>query len=96
MPDEKMIYEFMEAMAKAFQNAQKQLAESKSAMKDASKTLGDGGLLGSGGEKFQHAIDNVLQKKIDKIVTLMSRLEKDINKAVQRNKAAVQQSKKGF
>lgn len=96
MPDEKMVYPSMEAMAKAFQSAQKQLEATKSAMKGASKTLGDGGLLGSGGQTFQHAMDNVLQKKLDKMVALMARLQKDIDKAIARNKAAVQQAKKGF
>jgi uncharacterized protein YukE len=96
MVDEKMVYGSMEAMAKAFKDAQKQLNETKSAMKGASKILSGGGLLGKGGDSFNHAIDVTLQKKLDRLIAMLADLEKDINKSVEKNRQVVEQSKKGF
>jgi uncharacterized protein YukE len=96
MPDERMVYESMDAMAKAFQDAQKQLDNTKSATMAISKKLGDGALQGKGGAAFQHAIEGPLQKKLGKLSDLMKDLEKDIKNAVERNKKVVKDSSKGF
>ncbi len=95
MADEKMVYASMEAMAKAFSEAQKTLQNTKSAMDKSSKTLSGGGLLGKGGDTFIQAF-GTLQTKLDKFISTMNKLEKDINKAVQKNKEVVEASKKGF
>lgn len=96
MTDERMVYESMEAMAKAFQDAAKQIDTTKTSTKAISKKLADGALQGHGGEVFQHAINDTLQKKLDKLTKLMNDLEKDVHKAVERNKKVVKDSSKGF
>jgi WXG100 family type VII secretion target len=95
MPDEKMVYESMEAMAKAFADAQKQLESTRQAMKGSSKSLADEGLVGSGGTKFTQAF-GTLDKKLVKLTSLVQELEKDIHKAVERNKKVVSDSAKEF
>jgi WXG100 family type VII secretion target len=96
MPDERMNYESMTKMANEFKAAQDQLQQTLSSMTNASKMMGDGALLGSGGDTFREAIDQKLKKKLTKMIEKMKELEGDINKAVDENKKAVETGKKGF
>jgi WXG100 family type VII secretion target len=94
--DERMDYEAMEKMAKEFKAAQSQLAETLSAMKNASKMMEGGALLGTGGDAFREVIDQKLAKKLSKLIDKLKDSESDINKAIQENKKAVETGKKGF
>ena len=96
MPDERMNYESMNKMANEFKAAQNQLQETLSAMKNASKMLGDGALLGTGGDAFRDVIDQRLAKKLTKLVDKMKELEGDIKRSVEENRKAVETGKKGF
>lgn len=93
---ERMNYESMTKMANEFKAAQAQLEQTMSAMKNVSKMLGEGALLGDGGDAFRNAIDQTLNKKLTQLKSKMAELQKDINKSVETNKAAVEAGKKGF
>jgi WXG100 family type VII secretion target len=94
--DERMDYEAMEKMAKEFKAAQSQLAETLSAMKNASKMMEGGALLGAGGDAFQAVINQKVTKKLTKMIDKFKDSESDIKKAIQENKKAVATGKKGF
>jgi uncharacterized protein YukE len=96
MPDERMNYESMQKMANEFKAAQSQLSETASAMKNASKMLSGGALLGIGGEAFVAIIDQQLAKKLNKMADKMKELEGDIKRSVEENRKAVETGKKGF
>jgi WXG100 family type VII secretion target len=94
--DERMDYEAMEKMANEFKAAQNQLQETLSAMKNASKMMEGGALLGTGGDAFRDVINQKLAKKLTKLIDKLKDSESDIKKAIQENKKAVETGKKGF
>lgn len=96
MVDERMDYEAMEKMANEFKAAQNQLQETLSAMKNASKMMEGGALLGTGGDAFRDVINQKLAKKLTKMIDKFKDSESDIKKAIQENKKAVETGKKGF
>jgi WXG100 family type VII secretion target len=96
MPDERMDYEAMTKMANEFKNAQTQLTDTLNAMKNASKMIEGGALLGTGGDAFRDVINSKLQKKLTSLVEKMKDSESDIKKAIEENKKAVATGKKGF
>ena len=96
MVDERMDYEAMEKMANEFKAAQSQLQETLSAMKNASKMMEGGALLGTGGDAFRDVINQKLAKKLTKLIDKLKDSESDIKKAIQENKKAVETGKKGF
>lgn len=96
MVDERMDYEAMEKMANEFKAAQNQLQETLSAMKNASKMMEGGALLGTGGDAFRDVINQKLAKKLTKLIDKLKDSESDIKKAIQENKKAVETGKKGF
>jgi len=91
-----MDYEAMEKMANEFKAAQNQLQETLSAMKNASKMMEGGALLGTGGDAFRDVINQKLAKKLTKLIDKLKDSESDIKKAIQENKKAVETGKKGF
>jgi len=91
-----MDYEAMEKMANEFKAAQSQLQETLSAMKNASKMMEGGALLGTGGDAFREVIDQRLAKKLTNLIDKLKDSESDIKKAIQENKKAVETGKKGF
>jgi WXG100 family type VII secretion target len=91
-----MDYEAMEKMANEFKAAQNQLQETLSAMKNASKMMEGGALLGTGGDAFRDVINQKLAKKLSKLIDKLKDSESDMKKAIQENKKAVETGKKGF
>ena len=96
MVDERMDYQAMEKMAKEFSAAQGQLQEVLSGMKNASKMMEGGALLGTGGDAFREVIDSRLAKKLTKLIEEMKKSEAEIKKSVDENRKAVETGKKGF
>jgi uncharacterized protein YukE len=82
MPDVKMNYNSMEAMEKAFHQANQQVQESMGEMEKVAKSLEDGALLGSAGDAFKDAIRSKLEKRMKTIADQMATLEKDIHGAL--------------
>lgn len=82
MPDVKMNYESMNQMATAFKNAHSQVENSMNEMKKLAQMMGDGALVGMGGDAFRAAIEQKLLKRMKVLSGKMAELQKDINGAV--------------
>lgn len=96
MPDQKMNYESMENMAKAFDQAAQQIETTQGQMSQVSKTLSDGALTGQAGDALVSAINDKLTPALNKIRDQMSKLGQDIRQAEQATKDAVDAAAKGF
>ncbi|MGD2162435.1 MAG: WXG100 family type VII secretion target [Anaerolineales bacterium] len=95
-PDVRMNYDSMEAMAKEFDNAVKQLEESMNDMKNAAKTMEDGALLGMGGDAFVDAINSKLIPNMQILSEKMNEMGGDIRAAVAYTRDGVESSRKRF
>ena len=82
MPDVRMNYPSMEAMQKAFHQANSQVQDSISEMEKVAKSLEDGALLGTAGDAFKDAVRSKLIKRMKVIADKMGELEKDVNGAL--------------
>ncbi len=83
-----MNHNSMTQMAKSFQQAEKQLEETVSTMKNLAKQMEDGALQGDGGQAFVAAINGPLTKKLNVLKQKMKELEGDVKKAQQANREA--------
>jgi WXG100 family type VII secretion target len=82
MPEKSgMNYQTMREMTKEFQNAEKQLRETMSAVKKQAKDIEGGALLGQAGQDFQAALTGPLNKALEKLATKMQELAGDIEGA---------------
>jgi uncharacterized protein YukE len=95
MADERMNYDSMEQMGKAFNQASRQLDETKSAMDQIAQTIGEGALKGQAGDAFLGALQK-LDKRRKIINEKMKELEGDIQGAVSANRDGVKTAKSRF
>lgn len=95
-PDVRMNYDSMEAMAKEFDNAVKQLEESMNDMKNVAKTMEDGALLGMGGDAFVDAINSKLIPNMQILSEKFNEMGGDIRAAVAYTRDGVESSRKRF
>lgn len=95
-PDVRMNYDSMEAMAKEFDNAVKQLEESMNEMKNVAKTMEDGALLGMGGDAFVDAINSKLIPNMQILSEKLNEMGGDIRAAVAYTRDGVESSRKRF
>jgi WXG100 family type VII secretion target len=96
MPDQKMVYESMEAMSKSFDNAGKQIQEMNQAIAQVAGKLEGGALNGKGGDIFASALKETLKKKLDTMAEAMQTLSGDIKGAMAEMKQVEQQDTKVF
>ena len=96
MPDQKMVYESMEAMSKSFDNAGKQIQEMGQSMGKIGDKLQNGALRGKGGDVFASALKETLKSKLDKMAEAMQTLSGDIQAAMSEMKQVEQQDTKVF
>jgi uncharacterized protein YukE len=91
-----MNYESMEAMAKSFHNAHRQIEESMREMEKIAKMMEDGALQGDGGSAFTEAIRTKLARRMQVLAEKMQELERDINGAVQATRDGVATAQSRF
>ncbi|HLC06186.1 MAG TPA: WXG100 family type VII secretion target [Anaerolineales bacterium] len=96
MPDVKMNYSSMEQMQRAFGAAHKQVDDSMREMKKLAQSMGDGALVGMGGDAFKTAIEQKLMKRMKVLSTKMAELEKDIKDAVSATRDGVKTARNRF
>jgi uncharacterized protein YukE len=96
MPDVKMNYQSMEQMAAAFKNAHSQVESSMTEMKKLAQMMGDGALVGMGGDAFKAAIEQKLLKRMKVLSDKMAELQKDINGAVAATRDGVSTAQSRF
>jgi uncharacterized protein YukE len=96
MPDVKMNYGSMEQMEKAFSNAHKQVEDSMREMKKLAQMMGDGALVGMGGDAFKAAIEQKLMKRMKVLSEKMKELEQDVRGAVQATRDGVSTAQSRF
>lgn len=95
-PDVRMNYDSMEAMAKEFDNAVKQLEETMNDMKKVASTMQDGALLGMGGDAFVDAIQSKLLPNMQTLTEKLGEMGGDIRAAVAYTRDGVESSRKKF
>ncbi len=95
-PDVRMNYDSMEAMAKEFDNAVKQLETTINEMKNVAKTMEDGALLGMGGDAFVDAIQSYLIPNINILAEKLGEMGGDVRAAVAYTRDGVESSRKRF
>lgn len=83
-----MNHSSMDAMSKAFGEAEKTLEATISEMGNIAKAMDDGALVGLGGQAFTDALNNKLKKRLDALKAKMNELNKDVKKAQQANREA--------
>ncbi len=89
----KMNYPKMEAMAKQFGQGSEQLKATKKAMSDIATTLEGGVLLGQAGKGFAEAVRDQLCPALEKLDQKFLELQKDVNEAMAKMKAADSEAK---
>lgn len=92
----KLEYPKAEEMQKTFKAAGSQLEATITEMKNISKTLQDGALLGSGGAAYVEAVSTKLLPSLDKLRKKYDELDKDVKKAVDLMKQQDAQTKTTF
>ncbi len=94
MPEKiKMNYPKMEAMAKQFGDGSQQLQATKKTMQDVAAQLEGGALIGDAGTAFAQAIRGELVKSLDCLDQKFQELQKDVNEAMAKMKAADREAK---
>ena len=94
MPEKiKMNYPKMEAMAKQFGQGSEQLKATKKAMTDVAAILEGGALRGEAGKAFSEGIRDQLCPAIEKLDQKFLELQKDVQQAMEKMKAADSESK---
>jgi uncharacterized protein YukE len=83
-----MNHNSMDAMAKAFVEAERTLEATISEMDNIAKAMDGGALVGLGGQAFADALNNKLKKRLNVLKTKMHELHKDIKDAQQANREA--------
>ena len=96
MADERMNYQSMEAMSKAFTKAHNDITATQKALEKCAKTITDGALLGDAGKAFAELINTVWKDKLTRIEDKMNELSGDVTSAMEANKEAVGQAKDLF
>ncbi|OGO71773.1 MAG: hypothetical protein A2Z37_00350 [Chloroflexi bacterium RBG_19FT_COMBO_62_14] len=96
MPDVKMNYGSMEQMEKAFNKAHSQVEDSMREMKKLAQMMGDGALVGMGGDAFKAAIEQKLMKRMKVLSEKMKELEQDVRGAVQATRDGVSTAQSRF
>jgi WXG100 family type VII secretion target len=95
-PDVRMNYDSMEAMAKEFDNAVKQIEDTMNDMKKVASTMQDGALLGTGGDAFVDAIQSHLLPSLQTLSEKFGEMGGDIRAAVAYTRDGVESSRKKF
>lgn len=93
---EVMVEGSLQAMSDAFKKAQETLNTTKSSMEKIAQQMDQGALQGGGGQAFQDAIKNKLNKKLDRLMAKMTEEAGDVTKAIERIHKAEQSAKKPF
>jgi len=83
-----MNHNSMDAMSKAFVEAEKTLESTISEMDNVAKALEGGALVGAGGQAFTEALNNKLKKRLNVLKSKMHELHKDVKDAQQANREA--------
>ena len=96
MADERMNYQSMEAMSKAFVKAHNDLTTTQKELEKIAKSITDGALLGDAGKAFAELINTTWKDKMSRIEDKMNELAGDVTDAMEANKEAVGQSKDLF
>lgn len=94
--DQRMNYNSMRQMSRAFREAAKQLEQTMQDMKKVSKLMQDGALVGDGGQAFASAIDGKLMKRLQALQAKMQEMDKDIRKNVEAMGQAVDTAEDRF
>jgi WXG100 family type VII secretion target len=95
-PDVRMNYDSMEAMAKEFENAVKQLEDTMNDMKKVASNMQDGALLGMGGDAFVDAIQSKLLPNMQILTEKLGEMNGDILAAVAFTRDGVETSRGKF
>lgn len=93
---EVMVEASLQAMSDAFKKAQQTLNSTKDAMTKVAQQMNQGALQGAGGQAFEDAIKNKLNKKLDRLMAKMTEEAGDVEKAIQRIHAAEKSAKQPF
>lgn len=93
---EVMVEASLQAMADAFKKAQDTLNKTKSSMTKVAQQMNQGALQGKGGQAFEDAINNKLNKKLDRLMAKMNEESKDVTDAIARIHAAEKSAQKPF
>src|SRR4030065_140343 len=96
MPDVKMNYGSMGQMEKAFNKAHGQVEDSMREMKKLAQMMGDGALVGMGGDAFKAAIEQKLMKRMKVLSEKMKELEQDVRGAGQATRDGVSTAQSRF
>jgi uncharacterized protein YukE len=91
-----MNYDSMQAMSDSFKKAAQQLEETKNAMTQIASMMEQGALQGTGGQMFESAIKDKLNKKLDDISNSMNDMSKNIDGAVSKIRDGVQTAQSRF
>lgn len=94
--DHQMDFDKMQAMAKQFDNAAKQLEETQSQMKKVAKSLEDGGLKGQAGVAFSDAINSKLLPAVQRLNEKLVEMATDIRQNEAKVREAVGAAAKHF
>jgi len=93
--DQRMVWNQMEQMMQTSTKAQKNLEECVQIINGIAGKLADA-FQGDGGSAMQEGLKNVLMKKIQLIAQKMAEEQKDLGKAMEEMKQAVNDSKAKF
>jgi hypothetical protein len=96
MADVKMVFESVEEMANIMWDASEKIGESVEAMQKIAQKLGDGALLGVGGDKFVISINEKLVKKMQTLGEKCNEVGNDIFDAMEATRKGESTSKSRF